>query len=288
MRNMVKKTDAHLHSWDLQKIQYSWLNKDAGILFDSFTPEKIEKELLETGVDSAVLVQADNSLEDSQYMFEQASLFSWIKGVVAWLPLEDPDQISEIIETQYGNNPFFKGVRHLMHVEPDPNWLLQENVMLSLQVLADKKIPFDAIGINLQQLNSITEVAEKIPNLKVMIDHLNQPPLDDDSKMHEWKNMMGRASKNGNVFVKISGLGTINRTGFSSLENAIVPVLNFILEHFQSKRCCCGSDWPISLLDTSYTETWKIYESALYKITSNKDEINNIMNETATVFYGIQ
>jgi L-fuconolactonase len=160
--------------------------------------------------------------------------------------------------------------------------------MLSLQVLADKKIPFDAIGINLQQLNSITEVAEKIPNLKVMIDHLNQPPLDDDSKMHEWKNMMGRASKNGNVFVKISGLGTINRTGFSSLENAIVPVLNFILEHFQSKRCCCGSDWPISLLDTSYTETWKIYESALYKITSNKDEINNIMNETATVFYGIQ
>jgi L-fuconolactonase len=284
---MPKKTDAHLHSWDLQKIQYSWLNKDAGILFDSFTPEKIEKELLEIGVDSAVLVQADNSWEDSQYMFEQASLFPWVKGVVAWLPLEDPDRTSEIIENKYGKNPFFKGVRHLMHIEPDPNWLLQENVLLSLQILADKKIPFDAIGINLQQLDAIIKVAEKLPNLMMMVDHLNQPPLDDDSKMYEWKNMMGRASMNGNIFVKISGLGTISRTGFPSLENAIVPVLDFILEYFQPKRCCCGSDWPISLLDTTYAETWNIYESALRQISSNMEDIEQVVQKTANDFYGI-
>jgi L-fuconolactonase len=130
-------------------------------------------------------------------------------------------------------------------------------------------------------------VAEKIPNLKVMIDHLNQPPLDDDSKMHEWKNMMGKASKLGNVFTKISGLGTISRAGFSSLENAIIPVLDFILEHFQPKRCCCGSDWPISLLDTSYAETWNIYESALRQISSNKEDIEQVVQKTTNDFYGI-
>ncbi|MFN6375124.1 MAG: amidohydrolase family protein, partial [Chitinophagia bacterium] len=164
---MINKTDAHLHSWDLQKIQYSWLNKDAGVLYDSYTPERVERELLSTGVTSAVLVQADNSLVDSTYMFDQAALFPWIKGVVAWLPLEEPDQVLKVIEDDYGSNPFFKGVRHLMHVEPDPKWILQEKVLTSLKILANKKIPFDAIGINLQQLDAIISMAEKIPQLNI-------------------------------------------------------------------------------------------------------------------------
>ena len=285
---MINKTDAHLHSWDLQKIQYSWLNKDAGVLYDSYTPERVERELLSTGVTSAVLVQADNSLVDSTYMFDQAALFPWIKGVVAWLPLEEPDQVLKVIEDDYGSNPFFKGVRHLMHVEPDPQWILQDKVLTSLQLLAEKKIPFDAIGINLQQLDAIISMAEKIPQLKIMIDHLNQPPLADPSMMNEWKKIMKKAVIFPNLHIKISGLGTINRKGYSSLQEAIVPVLGFIVEQFGFNRCCCGSDWPISILDSSYSDTWKTYESSLQRITNNDEDIRQIMQITADQFYCIQ
>lgn len=284
---MINKTDAHLHSWDLEKIQYSWLNKEAGILYNNYTPEKIENELLSVGVTSAVLVQADNSIVDSTYMFEQAALFPWIKGVVAWLPLEEPDQVIKVIEDDYGSNPFFKGVRHLMHVEPDPKWILQEKVLTSLQILANKKIPFDAIGINLQQLDAIIIMAEKIPQLKIMIDHLNQPPLGDEKKSAEWRALMTEAANSPNLFAKISGLTTLSNSGSLDFHDQLSNIIEFTVERFGADRCCCGSDWPISLVKTTYQDTWELYEKILTSIDGKASTTHMILESTAKFFYHI-
>jgi len=284
---MINKTDAHLHSWDLEKIQYSWLNKEAGILYDSYTPQRVESELLSTGITSAVLVQADNSIIDSTYMFEQAALFPWIKGVVAWLPLEDPDRIERVIEEEYKSNPLFKGVRHLMHVEPDPQWILQDKVLTSLQLLAKKKIPFDAIGINLQQLDAIISMAEKIPQLNIMIDHLNQPPLNDEKKIAEWRILMTKAAMAPNMFAKISGLTTLLYQGGRNLEDELKSIIDFTVGQFGADKCCCGSDWPISLLKTTYQDSWKLYEKILVSIDSTASISQQILESTAKNFYHI-
>jgi len=281
---MVKIADTHLHSWDLGKLQYSWLTPEAGILYNTYLPGDLEQEKNSVGISAAILVQSDNSVEDTMYMFAQAKKHEWIKGVVAWLPLHDPEKTEMILRSTYLKEPSFKGVRHLMHLEKD-NWLLQVQVLESLKILASHDIAFDAIGINHQQFESIIQASSLVPSLRVVIDHLNQPPLSDRRKMVEWKQLMKEASGIPSVHVKISGLGTIQRPPGMTLSEAIRPAVAIALETFGTQRCFCGGDWPISLMDASYSGTWAAYKETVDSIIGDSASDERILYDNATYFY---
>lgn len=281
---MVKILDTHLHSWDLEKLNYSWLTPEAGILYNTFLPEDLEEEKKSVGISAAILVQSDNSVEDTMYMFEQAERHEWIKGVVAWLPLYDPKKTEMILRSSYLKEATFKGVRHLMHLEKG-DWLLQDQVLESLKILASHDIAFDAIGINNQQFKSIIQASSLVPSLRVVIDHLNQPPLSDRRAMDEWKQLMKEASGIPSVHVKISGLGTIQRPVGMNLSEAIRPAVAIALETFGVRRCVCGGDWPISLLDTSYTSTWTAYKEVLGALVGESIAVEQVLYVNALQFY---
>ena len=71
------------------------------------------------------MVQAANNPEDTSLMLEVAEKNKWIAGVVAWLPLMDPDLTLNRLTGEYKCNRYVKGIRHLIHNESDPRWLLQ-------------------------------------------------------------------------------------------------------------------------------------------------------------------
>jgi L-fuconolactonase len=283
---MAKIVDTHLHCWDLNRINYSWLSPEAGILYRSFTPEMVETKLSEAGILQAILVQSDNSIADTEYMFECALQHKWISGVVGWLPLEDPDAVATLLN-KYIKNPFFKGVRHLMHIEPDDRWILQDSVQQSLKLLSDKNIPFDAISINENQLVAIIITGEKIPGLKIMLDHMAQPPLNDANRFQQWQVLMSQAAINPQIFVKLSGLGTMTRQVGMKLEQAINAPIKHVLAQFGSKRICCGGDWPISLLDNPYTATWKSYTQVIHSLTTTDSDQSAILFNNAVEFYSL-
>lgn len=283
---MAKIIDTHLHCWDLNRISYSWLTPEAGILYQNYTPERLEAKLKEAGVVQAIMIQSDNSIEDTAYMFECALQYPWIIGVVAWLPLNDPDNTAIILE-QYRKNPFFKGVRHLMHIEPDDRWILQDSVQKSLQLLSDKNIPFEAISINENQLAAIIITGEKIPGLKIMLDHMAQPPLNDVNSFQQWQVLMSQAAINPQIFVKLSGLGTIKRQAGMLLEEAINDPIKHVLEEFSPQRICCGGDWPISLLGNQYAEIWKTYSQVIHSLTTTDSDRLAIFFNNAVEFYSL-
>ena len=282
---MIKKIDTHLHCWDLEKVKYSWLTEEAGILYDNFKPDRLSNTIKNCSVSAVILVQADNSLEETRYLFEEAENHEWIEGVVAWLPLEDPDKTNKLLEEEYLTKRWFKGVRHLMHIEANDEWILNDRVLESLLLLCKHEIPFDAIGINLNQLKSIIKVANKIPELKIMIDHLNQPPLFDQKKITEWKSLITEGAMAPNLYAKISGLTTVKHEGFVNLQESMRPIVAFVLEQFGVDSCCCGSDWPISLLQTSYHETWEFYEKIITSIDSSSLTSDRVLERTARSFY---
>lgn len=283
----VKIIDTHVHSWNLQKAKPNWLTEEAGILYDEFLPEHLQNQLPVIGVKEGILVQSDNTLADTIFMFEKAREVNWIKGVVAWLPLADPEQTFKLITEQYKKEPYFKGVRHLMHIEPDDQWLLQDRVMESLQLLAQHQIPFDGIGINLNQLDSIISAAEKMPGLQIVIDHLNQPPMGDALQFRHWSDKMKVATELPNLYVKVSGLGNIKRPEGFDLEEAIKPALDVVLNYFGNQRIFCGGDWPISLLDRDYATTWKAYINAFSFFIKDNNLLEEITYWNAKRFYQI-
>ena len=83
--------DSHVHIWNFDKAEYSWLKNSSALLNRNFNIEELEEERVKTGVTEGILIQAANNIEDTDWMLQVAESTNWIKGVVGWLPLEDPD-----------------------------------------------------------------------------------------------------------------------------------------------------------------------------------------------------
>jgi L-fuconolactonase len=280
---MQRIVDTHIHVWNFQRAQYEWLKGDSSVLSRSYHIEELEKERKEAKITDGILVQAANNFQDTDWMLEVAEKNEWIKGVVGWLPLMNPSQTAKSLSEKYFRNPYFKGIRHLIHDEPDTKWLLRNEVLESLQIISGYNLPYDIVGVLPEHIESALEVARKIPSLKMVFDHLNQPPISSKEKFGRWGELMIEASKHENFYAKISGLGTASKNPEWSAGD-LQPYVEFILEHFGNNRCFCGGDWPVSLLAGTYSGTWDIYYEVIDSLL-NGEQQEKLYCENAVAFY---
>jgi len=274
--------DTHIHGWKLEEVEYPWLQGNTSVLNRSYELDELEPQRIAAGITAGVLVQAANSLEDTAWMIKTAQRHRWITGVVGWLPLQDTETTAEILETAYGPESQLKGVRHLIHDEADPEWLLQDAVMESLGLLAAHDIPYDLVGVKPAHIATALKVAERWPELRMIFDHLNQPPI--AAKDERWNELMKQAAAHRNFYAKISGLGTAAKKGMDWTSADLEPCIEFALHHFGADRCCCGGDWPVSLLAGTYEKTWKAYRTVIAKYL-NPEEQANVLYRNAEQFY---
>ena len=278
--------DTHVHVWDLARAEYPWLAGDTSLLNDSWHIERLEPERKKTNVTGGVLVQASGNMEDTDMMLETARRTEWIEGVVVWLPLMDPNATLRQLEGKYLKEKYFKGVRHQIHDEKDDEWLLQPEVIESLKILEVKDIPYDIVAVKPGHIITAMKVAEKVPNLRMVFDHLSQPPISTQERFGKWGDEMKAASKHRNFYAKISGLGTASGNFANRTKDDIKPYVDFAVQYFGTDRCFCGGDWPVSVLAGSYSEIWKIYESIINESIGDKDS-GKIYYDNAKRFYSL-
>jgi L-fuconolactonase len=276
--------DTHVHIWDTTKAKYAWLDNEGPVLNRTYSIASWEQAVEGTNVTAGVLVQAANNLEDTALMLEAATNSDLIVGVVGWLPLQQPDAVGEILEGDFGNNPYIKGVRHLIHNELDPRWLLQPAVIESLALVAAKGLTYDMVGVHNDHLKTALCVAEKVPELYMVFDHLNQPPIAAGEKFGEWGQLMMEAATHSNFFCKISGLGSPSGKPFEWTDQDISPYVEFVLNHFGDERCFCGGDWPVCLLTGEYAQSIDVYEQTLLGLL-NAESLQKVLTNNARNFY---
>jgi L-fuconolactonase len=277
-------TDTHIHIWDFNKAYYLWLDGDTSILNRIYSIEEIEEEREQSNITSGVLVQAANNFEDTDWMLEVAENTSWIQGVVGWLPLTDTAATQKALEEKYLSNHYFKGVRHLIHDEADPKWLLQPAVIESLRLLAKNNISYDIVGVLPAHIETVLKVADLVPDLKMVFDHLNHPRVEGKEIYDQWKSLMIASSGNKNFYAKISGLGTACGKNNQFSNEDLKPAIAFALEHFGTDRCFCGGDWPVSLLASNYSTIWNAYQQIINELLST-EESEKVFNTNAQDFY---
>jgi len=282
---MAKVIDTHLHSWDVQKVHYSWLDGDTSILAQNYYPSGIEDQLQVANVSAAIMVQAANNLEDTAFMFDCAEQYPWIIGVVGWVDLLNTETAKQQLEAHL-QNKYFKGIRHLIHDEPDYNWLLQPDVIESLRILASYGLPFDVVGVKIEHIRAAIEVAKQIPNLKLIFDHLNHPPIATSEQFGAWGDAIAEAACMPNFYAKISGLGTccadFNNWSASTIESYIA----FVVQHFGTDKLMIGGDWPVSLLAGDYVGTHIKYQTVIESLVSEADR-EKIYSGNAIKFYNL-
>ena len=249
--------DAHLHLWNTERLDYEWLQRPENAAINrTFGFEDFRARAEQAGVDRAVLIQADDTAADTEAMFEVASAHPEIAGVVAWVPLDRPDEAA----AQLGRleaRPSFAGIRTLIHDQPDPDWLLRPSVAEGLALLEERGIPFDVISVLPRHLSHVPVLSERYPALRMVLDHLAHPPLGGADPVGpgswtdaaHWGELITAAARNPLVFAKVSGLYPPDP---SWTAEDLRSVVEFAFELFGPDRLMFGSDWPVAELGGGY------------------------------------
>ena len=283
---MTVIVDAHQHFWNYGTYQTSWMEVppyagDPSItpIRRTFQPHDLWLEMQAVGVCATITVEAADAVEENQTLLTQAQTHKWIAGVVGWIPLERPDEAARMLEV-LAHNPRFVGVRHLVNVEPDPDWVLRENVIEGLKIVASHGLVFDYVGILPRHLEHVPFLAERIPDLRIVIDHLGKPPI--ASRTFEpWATLLRRAAQAPNVCAKLSGFDAGEGDCWSADE--LTPYVKHALELFGPERLMFGSDWPVAVVRGGYAKIWLETQAALAGLS--QDEKNHILGATAIRVY---
>lgn len=256
---MTLRVDAHQHFWNRSKADYPWLTSAAAAIYADFFPRDLEPQLRAAGIQQTVLVQAANSSDDTVSMLTQAEERDWIGAVVGWVPLLDHALTRRALE-RYTRHPKFRGVRHLIHDEPDPDWIIQPAALDGLRLLAEFGLSFDVVAVYPNHLRHVPTLADQVPGLPLIIDHLAKPPIR-DRQMGAWAEQMAAAAQYPQVYAKISGLNTAAAPDWSAAD--LRPYIEFALEKFGPARVLWGSDWPVCNLQGTYAQVWNESVKAL-------------------------
>lgn len=271
------RVDAHHHFWDLDSGRYSWPTAAEAPIHRTFSPVELAPELRPAGIDATVVVQATDSLADTDAMLAEATRHPWIAGVVGWLPLAERRTAELELQARAGR---LCGVRHLIHWEADREWLLRPNVQPGLALLAELGLPFDVVAVFPDHLPLIPAVADAHPDLVLVIDHLAKPPFRAPG-WDAWVGAMRRAASYPMVRAKVSGLDTAAGPGWSVAE--LRPAWDVALEAFGPDRLLFGSDWPVCLLVSSYRDVVEATRKLVSELSAS--ERDRILGGTAIDVY---
>ena len=249
----TERIDAHLHLWDLAAGDYAWLGPQHGALFASFTADAARAELAAAGIDAAVLVQAEDSVRDTEYLLDTAARHPWVAGVVGWVQLDDPAAAERQLDRWQGNNALC-GIRHLVHNDPRDGFLALPTVRRSLALVAERGLAFDVPDAWPRHLDAVAALAGDLPGLTVVVDHLGKPPRG-SAEFPAWRTALARVAARDNTVAKVSGL-RMPGAGYSV--DALRPAWEIALELFGPTRLMYGGDWPMSVADGGYQPTWRV------------------------------
>lgn len=246
--------DAHQHIWDPARADYPWLRGAYAPIARPFRFAELRPSLDEAGVAATVLVQASDDLRDTALMLECAAAEPRVVGVVATAPLLSPGETARVLE-RYRDDPVVVGVRTLIHDQPDPRWLLRDDVLRSLALVADADLAFDVVAVLGEHLECALAIAERLPGLRLVLDHLGHPPMPHDSDPR-WVELVARLADHLQVAAKVSGLYPTGDPEAEERTARIRPAFAHALACFGPDRLLYGGDWPVSVLHGGYAVTW--------------------------------
>ncbi|MGB0583225.1 MAG: amidohydrolase family protein [Limisphaerales bacterium] len=274
------KIDSHQHFWNYDAEQYPWMTDSLGILRRDFAPADLKQELDDVGIDGCVAVQARQTLEEGRWLCSLADENRFIKGVVGWVDLRSESADEQLEELNA--HPRFVGVRHVVQDEPDDRFIVGEEFMQGISLLAKYELRYDIL-IYPKQLPATLEFVKKFPDQPFVLDHIAKPPIKGGTPQG-WDVQMKQLAKFPNVRCKVSGM--VTEADWSNWEvEHFDPYLDVVLEAFGPKRLMYGSDWPVCTLAGTYKQVHSLALRLADRLSESERDL--FWGGNAMEFYGL-
>jgi len=273
--------DAHHHLWQFDPVEYDWIDDSMQVLKKDFLVKELEKTLYSNGFSSSIVVQARQSLIETNWLVELAEQNEIIKGVVGWIDLTSTDLAKQL--TTLAKHKKLVGFRHVIQGESDPDFMRTPNFIQGLKILADFGYRYDLL-ILAHQLPAAIEMLSHVPNLRVVIDHIAKPNIKTGEGFKAWKDNMRILANNPNCYCKLSGMVT-EADWQSWASQDILPYMKTVLDLFGSQRVMFGSDWPVCLVAGEYKNVKQLVLDFIAEYAPNaKDRVFGL---NASHFYRV-
>jgi L-fuconolactonase len=274
------RIDAHQHFWQYDAGQFVWMTDALAALRQDFLPAQLAPLLESSGVAGTVAVQARQSLEETDWLLALADRYAFIRGVVGWVDLCAAD-VAEQLE-RCARHPKLRGVRHLVHDEPDVEFMLGTAFRRGIRSLARHGLTYDLL-LRPMHLPIALKLAREFPDQPMVVDHLAKP-LIAQRRISPWREDIKELASCENVYCKLSGMVTEAEWRCWRPED-FTPYLDVVLEAFGPRRLMIGSDWPVCTLSADYGSVLSIVTQ--YALQLSPAEQSEIEGGSCARFYSL-
>ncbi len=276
------KVDAHQHYWNPARGDYHWMPQDHPVLSRAYGPGDLAPLIAAAGVQRTVLVQAAQSVEETEYLLGIADATPSVLAVVGWIDFENRHHLRHLL--RLARHPKFAGVRPMIQDIADDGWMLRGDVQWAFAALADLGLTFDALGFP-RHLRNFHTIFERYPQMRVVVDHCMKPQIASDGTgdagFELWAAGMTRIAQDTGACCKLSGL--VTEAGDKWTVETLRPYAAHVLSVFGPDRVMWGSDWPVCLLRAQYDE-WHEAAQTLCGHLSDAEQ-SMIFGGNALAFY---
>lgn len=249
--------DTHIHFFDTtrpQGVPYPGPKAIPGV--PVATPETYRKVVSNLHIVGAIEIEASPWIEDNLWVLELAGRDNIVVGTIGNLEPDKPE-FPEYLE-RYHRNPLFRGIRYgNLWNRSITSAIANPSFISGVKLLASANLTLDTANPNLELLNGIVRLTDKVPEMRVVLDHV--PNLDASGQASAARDIESalRELASRNTFAKLSAV-TKRVNGQVQTEVAFYkPKLDLLCDIFGEDKVVYGSDWPNS------TGNWVPYETML-------------------------
>ena len=252
--------DTHIHLYDSSRKEgIPWPPKNDQVLYKPHLPAEFLKVSKPSGLTGVVIVEASDRPDNNSWILDLVKGDDYFVGLVGNVDPYAPDFTAQVKELK--KDPRFVGIRARNGKEKKAIDYSDKKFIASLGELAKLDLSVDLLvnGKGTQAVKQIDQLARKVPQLHIVVDHVIGYNFDGKAAPKEWVAAVEKLAENKNVWCKVSGLyqRSIPQPAPHDL-NHYKSVLDVLWKNLGSKRLIYGSNWPCTKNSGDYTSYVKL------------------------------
>ena len=239
--------DAHVHLFDPTRSGGVPWPKPGDLIYQPALPPRLERIASPLGVVGAIAVEASPLRSDNDWLLDQAARHPFIVGIIGDLVPSDPDFARDL--DRLHRSPLFLGIRlgNLWNRDLAQE-RLRPGATEGLRRLAQAGLVLEVANPTPDLLAATLAVAESIPDLRIVIDHLphTQPPAEPQA-LRAYTYTLHSLAQSPRIAVKLSEiLNPPDPPNPQPTPTQLADHLDQLWSLFGPTRLLFGSDWPNS------------------------------------------
>jgi len=235
--------DTHIHLYDpFRPGGTPWPNKENAVLYKTSLPARYRPIVEPLGIKGAIEVECSAWYEDNQWVLDIAAKDEIMVGTVGRLT-PGTEEFKRGLE-RFHRNPMWRGIRYGLGRQGGKE-VENPEFVADLKSLADADLVLDTANPNVALLADVVRVSDRVPNLRIVIDHLPQmvPPIEGAARASYDASMKAFRDR-PQIYVKVSEVLRRVNGQIPTDTEYYRPRIDEIVDVFGMDRVLYGSDWP--------------------------------------------